>query len=56
MSPYLVLLGTQNLNVLTIQDLTGSMGTTLGLGFHLASTVPIIVATKCRYDVADCLL
>jgi len=49
MSPYLVLVGTQNLDVLTIQDLTGSMGTTLG--FHLTSTVTTIVATKCRYEV-----
>lgn len=57
MSPYLVLVGTQNLDVITIQDLTGSLGTTLGLGFHLTSTVPMIVATKCSNDVTDyCLL
>jgi len=56
MSPYLVLLGTQNLDVLTIQDLTGSMGTTLGFHLTCTSTVTTIVATKCRYDVIDCFL
>jgi len=46
MSPYLVLLGAQNLDVLTIEDLTGSMGTTLG--FHLTHTVTTI---QCGYEM-----
>ena len=48
MAPYLVLLGTQNLDERTIQDLTGNMNAILG--FHPTSSEKI-AATKWRYDM-----
>ena len=48
MAPYLVLLGTQNLDERTIQDLTGNMNAILG--FHPTSSEKI-AATKWRYHM-----
>ena len=48
MAPYLVLLGTQNLDECTIQDLTGNMNAILG--FHPTNSEKI-AATKWRYDM-----